>query len=304
MNQEKTPDQSNHPFSEQEIYAKAHEIWKTRVCAHTPHDDRHEAIKMLIAEKAKRTLSNKSGAPARDPRSFTGSGDKTFWDFLQLLIVPGTLVILSFLLQYYAKKQDDFRADDKTRQETLVTYLNQMADSLGGSLLNAKSTDAKFLIAQVRTVTALQSLSPDRQHLIIQFLNAAKPDKNSTWKGLLEGARLYKADLRKSDFSGAPFSGIILNSATLIKANFRYATLSNADLAYANLSEADLSHSVLNSAKLHATILDNTDFTGADFTGANLTKSVKWSDDQLSKAILCKTQLPEGSRLQPDRDCK
>lgn len=315
MEQEKPPKKPTNSFSEEEIRAKALQIWKARIGAHSPDDDWNEAIKILTAEQNRRSPVRWIKALLKGTWRWTGLGDKKLWDILQLLIVPIVLAGVAVGLQEYAKQREEKQqkeekakeqqlAADKANQETLARYLDQMAASLKDGLLDTKPSYETFIVAQARTVTTLQALDSYRQHLVIQFLNTAKPDdsespnKNSNWKGLLYGARMYKANFRGSDLSGAPFNGIILNSSTLIDANFRYATLSNANLDYVNLSGADLSHANLNGASLLDAILNN-----ADLTGANLIKSTNWDEDQLSKAKLCKTRLPEGSSLNPDRDC-
>jgi hypothetical protein len=63
---------------------------------------------------------------------------------------------------------------DKAQQETLVKYLDQMSEAIKtDNLLNEKPYTKTFLIAQIRTITALQSLNSDRRRAVIQFLRTA-----------------------------------------------------------------------------------------------------------------------------------
>lgn len=82
--------------------------------------------------------------------------------------------------------------------------------------------------------------------------------------------------------------GINLKGAILAYANLKGANLSGANLAGANLREANLAGVRLNEANL----------AGADLSGANLVGA------NLAGANLCRTTLPEGSNLDPNRDCK
>lgn len=50
--------------------------------------------------------------------------------------------------------------------------------------------------------------------------------------------------------------------------------------------------------------LTGADLRNANLTGADLSSIKNWTDAQLSAAKLCQTKLPEGSQLDPDRDCE
>ena len=153
--------------------------------------------------------------------------------FCQLLVAPLVLAVIGLGLQEYVKQhdqkladdkaqQDKRFADDKAKQDTLVKYFDQMADSLKEGLLQAKPGSDKFIIAQSRTVIALQSLDKKRQQLIIQFLQAAalnkvgdqtKPDSNGNTqlkvgdRVLLYQAQMEGANLANNDLSGAVLIG-------------------------------------------------------------------------------------------------
>lgn len=147
-----------------------------------------------------------------------------------------------------------------------------------------------------------------------------------------EGQNLSELDLRRTDLSEANFSRSELRDADLSRAN-----LSGANLSRAKLWDADLSGAFLNGADLSGASLINTnlsgaylsradlsgaDLFGADLSGANLFRTKlsvtpamrNLGDDyirrhlaelkeNLRQAKLCKTELPEGITLDPDRDC-
>ncbi len=186
--------------------------------------------------------------------SWTGFGEKKLWDFLQLLIVPAALGLGTYYLQDSAKQREQTVAEDKANQDTLVKYLDQMADLLQKNLRNTETSSETFIIAQAKTVIALQSLDPKRQHLVIQFLAAANLNTLDRKKGILYQAQMSKANLNKADLSGA-------------------------DLSYADLFNANLSHA---------------DLISANLSDVNLKGAKRLSKIQIDQAKLCKTTLPDG----------
>ena len=117
----------------------------------------------------------------------------------------------------------------------------------------------------------------------------------------MQGANLSGATLRHADLSGVKLMEADLNGADLSKANLCFvnlsrADLSNADLSKANLSQANLSGADLSKAGLYFAIMLNVDLRGAK--GLN--------EEQLENEnppYLCRTQLPEGMDIDPNRDC-
>lgn len=135
----------------------------------------------------------------------------------------------------------------------------------------------------------------------------------------LRGAKLSGADLNNTDLSGANLfsaylSGAYLSGAYLRGANLSGADLSNTDLSLANLSLAKLSDADLSLANLSLAKLSDADLSGAFLSGAylsgaylsgaNLGSAKTLTQEQLDVAKLCKTKLPQGITLSPNRDCK
>ncbi len=234
-------------------------------------------------------------------------------------------------------QQDRQLADDKAKQDTLVKYLDQMADSLKNGLLAAKPGSDKFIVAQSRTVIALQSLDKKRQHLIIQFLQASglnqvsdktKPDENGKVtlrqgdRVLLYQAQMSKANLANSDLSGGILIGANLEGANLgcippdsrdssqcsdlIGADLTSADLTSADLSGAYLSYAYLSYAHLFGADLSGADLINADLSYANLSGANLSyanlsganlTSANLTSANLSYAVLLSVDLRQAKGL-------
>lgn len=135
----------------------------------------------------------------------------------------------------------------------------------------------------------------------------------------LSGANLSDADLTKASFSGANLNGANLShadmgDAKLNHANLSFANLHSARLSEANLNHANLSEATLNDARLIGTDLSFANLSGADLTDTNLSftnlcrTNLQWAkgvtQEQLEKAKLCQTVLPDGMSLDCDRDCK
>ncbi len=99
----------------------------------------------------------------------------------------------------------------------------------------------------------------------------------------LAGAGLYDADFEHADLTGVDLDGADLSGATMAKARLNRAHLRSATLSYADLSQANLTGADLTDADLTATTL-----TGAEVT-----------PQQLGRAKLCRTTLPDGSIAAP-----
>ena len=135
----------------------------------------------------------------------------------------------------------------------------------------------------------------------------------------LEGARLRNANLEGADLFLANLKGAYLSEANLEEANLQGANLEGAILWNANLERADLQGANLEGASLfdanlEGAYLGGVNLEGADLGGVNLEEA--WLDDAnlerdrnltkdlLAQAKLCRTKLPEGIPLNPNRDCE
>jgi Pentapeptide repeats (8 copies)/Pentapeptide repeats (9 copies) len=114
----------------------------------------------------------------------------------------------------------------------------------------------------------------------------------------LSRANLNNANLLEANLNNASLSNANLSSAQLIGANLCGASLIGADLSGAILARANLREAYLNGANLSGANLSETDLRGAD-----LSEIKELSDAQLESAKLCRTSLPEGCSLDPNRDC-
>src|SRR5215216_3779747 len=230
-------------------------------------------------------LVRKAGPPSNRriawPR-WTGFRGMTVRDWLDLLVVPLALVVISFLFttqQDQRQQQTENQraeaerelAEQRAQDEALQAYLNQMSSLLLEQDLRASEKRSEVrTLARARTLTMLGRLDPSRKADVMQFL--------------IEADLVQRADGRDPiiGLSGADLSGADLSEATL-----REAVLFDADLSEADLSEADLSEADLRGANLRGTFLSDATLSEVHLRGANL------RDAYLSGANLSGADLSE-----------
>jgi uncharacterized protein YjbI with pentapeptide repeats len=251
---------------------------------------------------------------------------KTLWDWLQLLIVPFALVLISFL---FTAQQDQRQreveiqraeaerelAKQRARDEALQSYLDQMSALMLEKDLRKSEEDSEVrTLARARTLTVLRRLDPSRKGEIMQFLLEADlihrvgeraPVIKLSRANLLE-TNLRDADLDGADLSDAKLSGAHLNRSNLFRAdlsranlgdanlsntNLREADLNEADLAGAHLYGANLKEANLSNANLRVSALHNADLSGANLRNAELGELADVGEANLSGANLSDANL-------------
>jgi uncharacterized protein YjbI with pentapeptide repeats len=228
----------------------------------------------------------------------------TVRDWLQLLIVPLALVVISFLftMQQNARQQqienqraeaERRLAEQRAQDETLQAYLDQLSSLLLEKDLRKSEEGSEVrTLARARTATVIQRLDADGNRNVIRFLDEAGLTKvgQSSLPLLagvdLQGARLGGIDLVSTDLNDANLSDADLSKANLLDANLRKAELRNADLRYADLRYADLIEANLNDA----------DLSDANLIEANLINARGITKEQLEK----QTENLKGA-IMPDR---
>ncbi len=346
MLENKTPDPNSQPLKIEDILAKAEEIRNARDRqSSVTNSDLGEAFKLftVVDEESKLlTTKRESFKIAKLIWKVTGFGEKTLWDVIQIVAVPSALAVAGFWFQDFTKKQDVKLAESKTKQElqvadskakqeTLTKYLDQMSDLLEKGLLKSKQDSPIFIIAQSKTVTALQSLDTERQRLLIQFFKSANLNTLDGGKGLLFKARMSEAQLQNIDLSGINLNEVNMSGANLKEANLEGSNLKGANLTSSNLSQANLNKSDLSKADLTGAILkeafledanlseaniSETFFSKANLKNVNLSNTVMkgtgFSDvehlekKQLEKSsppFICGSFLPETIKVNRFRDC-
>jgi uncharacterized protein YjbI with pentapeptide repeats len=241
---------------------------------------------------------------------------KTLWDWLQLLIVPIVLALITVLFTWQQNNRQNELEDQRTRQaqkienqraeaeqklaeqrgqdEALQAYLDQMSTLLLEKDLRASKEDSEVrTLARARTLTVLGSLDPDRKAEVMQFLEEATLIQKREGREpiiRLNGADLSDASLIEANLSGADLSGTDLSGAELIETDLSDTNLEDASLIEANLYSADLSGTNLSGADLDDASLWDANLSQANLSHARLEHTTltqaKLSGADLSWAIL------------------
>lgn len=238
----------------------------------------------------------------------TGFSSKTFWDWLELLIIPATLTLLVLWANGIAQKNEQRRAEregliereiasDRNQEASLQTYLDRMTELiLKENLRNSNPADEVRIVARTRTLTVLEGLERKRKGVVLRFLVelglvSTKEGEDSISSPIvsLSGADLKGVELVEIKLQGVDLDGANLSRATLSRANLAGADLRGADLTEANLEHANLAGANLSEADLYWAKL-----AWADLTGTNLRRASLARADLLS-ADLIEADLREAS---------
>jgi uncharacterized protein YjbI with pentapeptide repeats len=250
---------------------------------------------------------------------WTGFAPKTFWDWLDLLIVPFVLASAAYLLNYSQKKTEQTIADNNLQENELQIYFDKIAEYLLEKNLRDCALDSDTrLIARANTLRIFRRLGKERKRNLLIFLwelNLISPNQENELPTIslagvnLEDVNLSQMDLTGINLSGANLSGANLKGALLVdtdldEANLQHSNLSEAKLKRASLNLANLSHCNLKgsnldsadlfNAKLYASDIRQATFFNADLSKADLSRALIDNIDQLRCAKSLKdTILPE-----------
>lgn len=264
---------------------------------------------------------------------YLGFDDKTFWDWMELLIIPIVLAMGAWWLNKSERgnereiaeknreqdrriaeenREEDRRiADDRRNQATLEAYLDRMTELLlEKELRESQEDDEVRSIARTRTLAVLRSLDGQRKGQVVQFLQEAGligPKPVVVW---LDGADLRGADLIEAKLIDTHLGGVNLRRANLqgallckswlVKADLCQASLKGTDLRSCNFSGANLANADLREALLEGSSREEeTNLLDANLDGANL-EGAFVSAEQLRRArSLRGATLPDGTKV-PD----
>jgi uncharacterized protein YjbI with pentapeptide repeats len=248
----------------------------------------------------------------KQPWTLREFGGKTVWDWLQLLIVPAVLSLITVafaLWQDIRQEQVEDRraeverelADQRTQDEALQAYLDQMSGLLLEKDLRASKEDSEVrTLARARTLTVLGRLSPSRNGALMRFLEEAKLVQSVDGREpiiSLQGAELSGTNLIRAALNGADLGAADLHDTDLSTAHLNNAQLGMANLSGADLTTADLLDARLGSTNLRDANLRDADLSGADLSYADLLDAQGVTKDQLEQqaATLEGATMPDGS---------
>jgi len=239
--------------------------------------------------------------------SWTGFDKKTFWDWMQLLIVPAALAIASFLFARAEHRREKAAEQQKTeaeRQESeqktqwerhfaqqqaiiersltkwrLETEMKQKEEFQRETLLQAYFDRMEILLVEkalrrselgdeVRMIARVRTLTT------LQRLDLERKTEvfwflyESCLLGDQNGERIV--DVSDADWNSINLNGAHLEQIDLRDINLSHAYLRDADLAGANLEDAILCQADLQGANLRGAKMQNADLTHANLMGADL----------------------------------
>jgi hypothetical protein len=252
---------------------------------------------------------------------------KPVWDWLQLLVVPLMLALITVVFTWQQNVRQNELEDQRTEAErrleeqrtqdaALQAYLDQMSTLLIENDLRTAPGDSEVrTLARARTLTVLSSLGPEDKPSVLQFLyesglilrqgpgthvgpgTSADSLPSCTpqvgLRGIHSIVSLQGADLRDASLSGADLTGANLSGADLTNAVLHGADLSGADLRHADLAPAFSATQYVPSQAI--SILQGADLREADLSSADLSNadlcSAKLKDTELSDANLREAAL-------------
>lgn len=208
-------------------------------------------------------------------------GEKTLWDWMELLIIPLVLALGAFFLnrseRAVERETTEKRAElereiakDHQQDEALQTYLDRMTELLlKENLRNTENEDVRD-VARTRTLTLLRGIDANRKRHVVQFLQEAGLIHKSDALVSLIGADLRNVNLKGADLREVDFRAVKLQFSNLITVNFMDANLQDANMQNANLFFARLFRANLEDADLRDSIFENANLEGANLKGADL----------------------------------
>ncbi|MCH8802159.1 MAG: pentapeptide repeat-containing protein [Chloroflexi bacterium] len=169
--------------------------------------------------------------------------DKSLFEWADAVATPIIVVVIAGIFGLTARgtrqraQADRELQDDRAREETLVSYLDRIAELvLEKALAKSEIASPERAVALALTHAALRTLDGRRKGLLIRFLNDSQLIRNgravvALTLADLTNSNLSSTDLRACDFSGANLSDADFYNADLRDCNLENCVLSNEQLA-------------------------------------------------------------------------
>jgi uncharacterized protein YjbI with pentapeptide repeats len=194
---------------------------------------------------------------------------KTAWDWLQLLIVPGMLVVIALAFNASQASRDRAREDRRIREDralaaaarqddTLDSYLSSMRELiLERHLLRPAAGSEVGDVARTATLSTVRRLDGQRKGEVVKFLIEAR---------LI--APRGPIDIADADLRGADLRGLLGEAFILADTDLRGARFDGSGLDVADFHDADLRGASFKGASIAGVRFDFANLTGAVFDGA------------------------------------
>jgi len=214
---------------------------------------------------------------------------------MELLVVPFIVSLATVVFTFVLTQQQNL--EERRAQQVLENqraefsvfqeYLDNMRTLLiQERLRTSEPSDDVTLVARAHTLSALQTLGPERKALLLEFMFETE---------LLQFRshdRPPVISLRFADLSEINLVGRSMLSNT---------DLDRAELTDAKLDNAMLINTTLTKADLRGANLSGTDLSGADLSGADLRGAKSWTEEQLREAeSLQGATMPDSQTLKSE----
>ena len=236
---------------------------------------------------------------------WSGFQKKSFWDWLQLLIIPLMLALGAFYLNSAADFRDYQIAQEQKHQEILTDYFSKMQDLIVETKKSKQTPGSKESNSEERllpefrptakalTLSVLEQLDGKRKGKVITYLAESQlitvdNNKLSTQPEIkLDGANLDDIELGNK----GQRNSLNEDEMTIIDK----IKIKNANMKRANLSGLQLLYSELNGSNLENATLENVNFTGSTMIGSRFINGkitdVNFTDVRLGKTIFDNVKL-------------
>jgi hypothetical protein len=226
--------------------------------------------------------------------------DKTFWDWLDLLIVPVVLAIGGYLFTRSESGRTQQIGEQRSQQTALQSYLEQITQLVREGLRDEDPLSPLRLLARGRTLSVFWQLDPMRKRALLQMLHEAGLIGKGTPIIGLSGADLRNAYLRELDLKDADLRGADMKGVNLERANLSGADLRGADLSHASLHCARLGTARMIDALTGETVARNqADLRYTDLSHADMSRATGVTEGQfdMCKSLVGAT-MPNGQKYE------
>jgi uncharacterized protein YjbI with pentapeptide repeats len=236
---------------------------------------------------------------------WSGFQKKSFWDWLQLLIIPLMLALGAFYLNSAADFRDYQIAQEQKHQEILTDYFSKMQDLIVETKKSKQTPGSKESNSEERLLTEFR---PTAQALTLSVLEQLDGERKGKVIIYLAESQLITVDNNKPypqpeiKLDGTNLDDIKLgNNGQRNSLNEKEMTIidkikiRNANMKRANLSGFQLLDSELNGSNLENATLENVNFTGSTMIGSRFINGkitdVNFTDVTLGKTIFDNVNL-------------
>lgn len=225
---------------------------------------------------------------------------KTFWDWIELAILPIILTLVAYRFTNEQKTRELAIAQSNKGADALQKYFDQLANLfIEQDLSSDEKQSAATEFTKARTLITLDMLDGRQKGHLIRFLYELELiNKEATTlelrkanlstlilePGYYEGINLSKTNLdqaeifycnfSKGDFSGCTIENSILENVDFHEADLNYVSFYKSDLFDSNLSRSQLTKAIFKDANLYRAKLENIQARSSNFRGANLRKTL------------------------------